>query len=621
MGVLEKMLSWFRDNAKIFLIVIVVIFVGMIFLEWGRGGVQNVEADKLTVGSVNGEGLEPSAYDAARQEVYSGMENQMTGMGYPNAESQLALLYNDINDAAFNLLVDRTLQDEYLEQLGWEPVKMSMAEELLKAQLRLMGIQDPDGYLEEYRNDPNFGMTLYQVTAQADAAMFTSAITLENMISQDELEFLLHDAMTMVTARYIPFRASPALPSEEDLSTFYNSNTDLFDRADGARIRYAAYMIQPGDEDLEISRSFVDSLALSGGGAPDTMSITRSQLAAIVGWNLDLEVGELSQPFPAPSMSQSGLQAFHSVELLSTGVLAEDTSGAGDTLSIVHWEVPIFPGRNTIRSAFWDFEESAEEILLTDVPTFPDYQLVDYGEYIIDTETQASPELPQTLISFAVDSIWVDSIGPVFYIPSFSGSYPALMVARKLEDVPGGIMEYEEALASNSILLQYYTVLQEEQSEEMASQALAEISASGQSLSEWAAAESLEVYNSQQFSPVSVRQWSISDESGYRGILGCADFADASLYSPEYAVIGPFSSNGVSYLAEIVTRTEPQIPEDRSQLAGFYLSMQGNYNTSYTDRFMSRLSAQSEVVDNRTTYYNTLDSLRAEYAAQQEALE
>ena len=54
------MLTWFRNNAKIFLIVIVVIFVGMIFLNWGRGGLQSVEIDKLTVGSVNETGLQPA---------------------------------------------------------------------------------------------------------------------------------------------------------------------------------------------------------------------------------------------------------------------------------------------------------------------------------------------------------------------------------------------------------------------------------------------------------------------------------------------------------------------------------------------------------------------------------
>ena len=85
------MLTWFRDNAKIFLIAVVVIFVGMIFIEWGRGGIDSPGSSRLAMGTVNGEELEPAMYDAARQEVYASMENQMLNMGYPNSESQLAL--------------------------------------------------------------------------------------------------------------------------------------------------------------------------------------------------------------------------------------------------------------------------------------------------------------------------------------------------------------------------------------------------------------------------------------------------------------------------------------------------------------------------------------------------
>ena len=82
------MLTWFRNNAKIFLIAIVVIFVGMIFLQWGRGGVQSVEAAKLMVGTVNGEGLQPTSFDYVRDEVYNGMKSQMERMGDPDPENQ-----------------------------------------------------------------------------------------------------------------------------------------------------------------------------------------------------------------------------------------------------------------------------------------------------------------------------------------------------------------------------------------------------------------------------------------------------------------------------------------------------------------------------------------------------
>ncbi len=613
------MLTWFRDNAKIFLIAVVVIFVGMIFLQWGRGGLDDVQADKMVMGSVNGEKLEPAWYDAARQEVYTTMENQMLNMGYPNSESQLALLYNEINDAAFDLMVDRTLQDEFLKKLGWEPVKLSMAEELLSAQLVLMGVQDPSSYIAEYRNDPNFNSTLMQVVSQADRSMFASAVTMENMISADELTFMIKDAMTSVTARYLPFRASPELPSEEQLEAFYEENPGLFTNEPGSRIRYSTYMIQPAEEDLQVSMAIVDSLAIAGGGNPDTMMITREQLEAITGWHIDMAPGDISEPFTAASMARSGMQACHSIELLSSTSEDADTTAATDTLTIVHWEVPLFPGRDTVRQAFWDIEAAREEILASEIPMETGYQLVDYGEYIIDLNTMPSPEIPQSLISFATDSVWADSIGPVFYLPSYAGSYPALTVARKTEIIPGGQIPLQEALESNIVLIEYYTELQGEQALQAAEEALQEIEASGMNLSEYAAAESLEVYNSQEFNPAMVRQWAASDEASYRGLLGCADMANAALTVPEYTVTGPFVNNGIAYLVEISSRTEAQIPEDRTQLAGFYLSMQSSYNSRYTEKLMADLRAGAEIEDGREEYYNTMDSLRADYAARQEA--
>ncbi len=613
------MLTWFRNNAKIFLIVIVVIFVGMIFLEWGRGGIQNVEVDKLVVGTVNGTGLQPTSYDYVRDEVYNGLKIQMQRMGDPDPENQLALMYNDINNTAFEILVDRTLQDEYLNLLGWEPVKPSMAEAFLRTQLQMVGIEDPDEYMKEYRDDPNYGSTLYQMVAQADMAMYDAAASLENMISAREVEFLLSDVMTTVSARYIPFRSAPELPSDEELREFYEANTDLFVTSPGARIRFATFAVEPTEEDIEATLAMVDSLAISGSGMPDTFTVTREQLAGFAGWNIDLSTGDLSQPFLAASTNQASMRACHSVELLSAGNSTEDTSS--DTLTLVHWEIPLFPGYRTVRATFWDLEENAEEILVTEFPIYYQHSLIDYGELIIDLSTVPSENIPQSLISFATDSIWIDSIGPVFYIPSLSTGYPNLMVARKLEDIPGGQLSYQEALDSNAILLEFYTQKQSDESLALASSALADIRSTGNSLAAWAEAESLEVYNTQQFTPVSVRQWAVSDQSAYRGLLGCEDFADASLMAPEYTVIGPFCNNGVSYLAEIVTRTEAQMPENSSQLAGFYLSVQSNHHQLYSSRLMTSIRASAEIQDQRVQYYNTMDSLRAEYVATQEALE
>jgi hypothetical protein len=615
------MLSWFRNNAKIFLIAVVVIFVGMIFLEWGRGGAQNTGTEKFFVGSVNGEGLESTSYEAVINEVYTGQENQMQRMGDPDPESQLALLYNEINDAAFELLVDRTLQAEYLRRLGWEAVKPSMAEPLLRAQLMLMGVEDAEGYINEYKNDPNYGATLYQMVIQADRTMFDAAVSIQNMISAREVEFFVRDVMTTVAARYIPFNSAPVMPSEAELREFYDANTDLFITSPGARIRYAVFTVQPDDADLQVTLAVVDSLAIAGAGTPDTLTITRSQLEEFAGWNIDIAVGELSEPFAATSLGESMMQACHSVELLSVVNSPEDTTGSSDTLTLVHWEVPLFPGYSTVRESFWILEENAETILASDFPVIEGQSLVDYGELVIDETTVPTAEIPASLISFATDSIWSDSIGPVFYIPSFSGGYPALIVARKLEDIAGGQIAYQEALETNKILLECYTRKQSEESLTLASLALERFNAAGTNLTAWAEAESLEIYDTQEFSPVMVRQWAASDQASYRGILGCSEFADVSLLTPEFTVVGPFVSNGVAYLAEIVSRNEAQIPDNASQIAGFYLSLLGNHQDLYTERLMSIIKSGAEIEDLRVQYYETMDSLRAEYATQEEALQ
>ncbi len=615
------MLTWFRNNAKIFLIVIVVIFVGMIFLNWGRGGLQNIEVDKLTVGSVNETGLQPANYDYARQEVYENLKNQMQQMGDPDPENQLALMYNDINNTAFEILVDRTLQDEYLTKLGWESVNPSMAEALLKTQLIMFGIEDVDGYLNDYKEDPNYGATLYQVVGMADRAMFESAISLENMISTSEVEFLLGDVMTTISARYIPFRANPPMPSDEALRNYYDNNSEAFVTLPGSRIRYVTFTVSPSDEDIEITKGIVDSLAISGGGTPDTILVTREQLTQFIGWDVNLNVGELSEPFTAVSMNQPSLRACHSLELLSINPALEDTTGFLDTLTIVHWEVPLFPGYRTIRENFWDLETNAEDILATEFPVYDQQTIIDSGEMLINSNSVVSASIPQSLISFGIDSIWVDSIGPVFYIPQFSNGYPALMVARKLETIQGGQQSYEEVLANNSLLIEFYTNEQNEGSLQLATEAMNTINANGYDLQSYADAESLIVYPTQQFSPVSVRQWAHSDEAAYKGLLGCNEFANAATIATEYTVLGPFTNNGVSYLAEVVSRTEPELPENPAQLTGFYLSVQNGHHNVYSSRIMAVIRKNADIQDNRIQYYNTLDSLRAQAVAAEEAME
>lgn len=607
------MLSWFRDNAKIFLVAIIVIFVVMIFVDWGSGRNRAAHTERMVVGSVNGESILPGVYDAARNEVYASLKTQMEQSGNPDPENELMMLYSEINDAAFDLVVERTIQHEFIEELGWKPIDPGLAEPLVRAQIRLAGIPDPDAYLEQFRNDPNYGAASYQLLVQADRSRFDSAMNLFRMNSRAEAVFMALDAYTQVQARYIPFRASPPLPDNDQLTLFYNENQELFTLAPSAVLRYATILIPPTPEDEAFSLNLLDSLAMAGGGAPDTLSLTRRQMLENLQWNLDLTPGNLSAPFIGRSLQnpQSSISACHSVELLQLSP-GQDESGMDDTLLIVHWELPAYPSRETIRTTLWRIQDLRESLLESSNPfVAEDLPIIDWGEMEITEDTPLTPGLSRAIVSFALDTVWTDSLGPVLYSPSYDGSYPALTVVRKLSQNPGGLLTLQEALDSGRLLLEAYTSLQTAEAVELANQALERCRSTGEDLAMLAESDSLELYTTPPFAPMSVRAWAASDEAAYRGLLGCAEFADVAALAPEFTVTGPFSSSGVVYLAEITGRTAPSLDADPGLLGSVYLSLEQGRSQEYNRSFLAMLRGSAEVSDLRDRFYATVDSLRA----------
>jgi len=607
------MLSWFRDNAKIFLVAIIVIFVVMIFVDWGSGRNRTSGAERMVIGSVNGESILPTAYDAARNEVYASLKTQMEQSGNTDPENELMILYSEINDAAFDLVVERTTQREFIETLGWKPVDMGLAEPLVRAQIRLAGIPDPDTYLEQFKNDPNYGSAAYQLLVQAERSRFDSAMNLFRMNSRAEAVFMALDAYTQVQARYIPFRATPPLPDNDQLAAFYEENPELFTLAPNAVLRYATILIPPTPEDEAFSLNLLDSLAMAGGGAPDTLSLTRRQMLENLQWNLDLTPGNLSAPFIGRSLQnpQSAISSCHSVELLQLSP-GPEADGMEDTLLIVHWELPAYPSRETIRTTLWRIQDLRESLLQSSNPfVAEDLPIIDWGEMEITEDTPLTPGLSRAVVSFALDTVWTDSLGPVFYSPSYDGSYPALTVVRKLSQSPGGQLTLQEALDSGRLLVEAYTSLQTAEAFELASQALARCSATGFDLAMLAESDSLELYTTPPFAPMSVRLWSGSEEAAYRGLLGCAGFADVAALAPEFSVTGPFSNSGVVYLAEITGRTDPSLDADPGMLASIYLSLEQGRSQDYNRSFLGILRESADIEDLRDRFYATVDSLRA----------
>lgn len=607
------MLSWFRDNAKIFLVVIIVIFVVMIFVDWGSGRNRAAEAERMVMGSVNGQNILPTAYDAARNEVYASLKTQMERSGNPDPENELMILYSEINDAAFDLVVERTIQREFIRQLGWKPLDTGLAEPLVRAQIRLAGIPDPDTYLEQFKNDPNYGAASYQLLVQAERSRFDSAMNLFRMNSRAEAVFMALDAYMQVQARYIPFRATPPLPDNDQLTAFYNENQELFTLPPSAVLRYATILIPPTPEDEAFSLNLLDSLAMAGGGAPDTLSLTRRQMLENLQWNLELTPGNLSAPFMGRSLQNpsSAISSCHSVELLQLSP-GPDITGLEDTLLIVHWELPAYPSRETIRTTLWQIQDLRESLLQSSNPfVAEDLPIIDWGEMDITEDTPLTQGLSRAVVSFALDTVWTDSIGPVFYSPSYDGSYPALTVVRKLSQSSGGQLTLQEALNSGRLLVEAYTSLQTSEALDLANMALARCQSTGEDLAMLAGSDSLELYTTPPFAPMSVRLWAVSDEAAYRGLLGCAEFADVSALAPEFSVTGPFSNSGVVYLAEITTRTVPNLDSDPGMMASVYLSLEQGRSQDYNRSFLGVLRNAAEIEDLRDRFYATVDSLRA----------
>lgn len=605
------MLSWLRNNAKIFLIAIIVIFVIMIFVDWGRGRSSAAQASRFIIARINGRNLLPDQYDAARSFIYSSLENQMQASGDPAPENQLALMYNEINEMSFQRMIDEELEEEYLNSLDWPRAGIEHADAILLSQMRLSGIPDPEQYLKQYRNDPNYTMTLYQLIMQANSRRFQSAISMENMASREETDFMLLENYTRITARYISFKEYPDIPDGITLEQFYYDNCDLFTDPPNCTLKYVTVLVQTSPQDEERSLGFVDSLALSGTAVPDSIFLTRSQFLAFAGWNMELEPGEFSEPFTGASISNAGFPMVHSVRLLSISEADDSSDGAEDTLAILHWEVPILPGYQTLRNTFWAVEEAMDDLLAEAIPWSDSLVIGDWGDLYIDENTLVGYEIPAALKAFALDSIWADSTGPVFYLPSFRGSYPAFMVARRLQYSSGGLLSFTEADFSGRLLVSAYTDIQRESSITAALAAREYIMHTGISLGMYAAEESLEIESTPEFTVFSIRHAALTDPDGYTGITSSSEFADAALVSPELEIIGPFVSGGTAYLVEITSRQTPELPEDQAMLAPVYLSSQQVHGSRAVLETIEELRAHSEIEDLREEYYALIDSLRA----------
>ncbi len=603
------MLTWFRDNAKIFLIAIIVTFVVLIFVDWGTGRNRNRGGALGAIARVDGQDVPPEEYDASISSMYTRLESQMQAAGHPDPQSELSAMSYRIQDAAFDEMVDNRLRDAYLRRIHWSMPDEVSGEAYIRAILEMMGTTDVDAAWRQFAETPGFQSQFYQNVLQMRAAMFPAACRMQNMASRAELSYFIASSYMPVTARFVAFRATPPIPGPEELRSFYDSHPELFTYPPNARVRYAVIAVQPGSSDIETAQGVVDSLAMSQ-SSPDTMLITRGNMLAFMGVDSIPPAGSLSQGFTGQSMRGTGVPSAHRVMITSIAPSMEDP-GAGDTLTVLHWESPVLPGRDALYATVQGVEDSMSGLLAGSVPVAESLMVMDWGELYIEEDGALPEGIPEGMRAFALDTAWVDSIGPVFFSPSYRGGYPALIVARMLDrNLETRLVPFEEAESSGELLMTAYTAAAAESSMAAASRALAEMEASGISLGIYASAESLPIGTTPEFTTRDVRNASLSDPESYGGLLANADFALAALTEPLLTPIGPFRTGGGAMIAEIVSRNELPMPSDPAVLAPMYLGVQTGHGSMSVLSLLDILREASSVEDLRAEFEQALRESR-----------
>ncbi len=606
------MLTWFRDKAKIFLIAIIVTFVLLIFVQWGTGQLNTRRDYTGAVARIEGREIAPAEYDDYFTLAYQRHESAMMSAGDPSPSQELTAMAGVIEEEAWEDMINSELERLYLDDLGWPEAGAREALALMLVQLELMGVEDSKAYLSEMQRMPGFPAQLQQVVRQLRFAAFPAATRLQNMASREEVEYLISERYMPISARYIIFSSTPPIPGEDDLRAFYDSHQELFTTPPFGILRFAAVSVLPDSSDILRAMSAVDSLAFNRASPPDTVVLTRENFLLFTMSDTLPAAGETTRPFVAPSLRGGYLQACHVVSVLSIDPSSDGRSSL-DTISIAHWETAVLPGLEALRWTQYAVEDNLTGLLAGEIPWSDSLTIADWGTIRIEEGSPLNSSLPPAMVAFALDTVWTDSIGPVFFSPSFQGGYPALIAAKKLDGSTESVtMSYEEAATTGTLLITAYSAIQAESSLAVAGREMQRMVDLGLTLGAYAEVESLPLQSTPEFTVSSVRQAAASDPDAYGGILCSLDFALDALVAPLMTPMGPYRTGASAVVAEVTVRNQLPMPGDPAVLSPVYLSTQAAHSFGLIGDFLALLRRRSEVEDLREEYMAAMDSLRSQ---------
>ncbi|MCK4505994.1 MAG: peptidyl-prolyl cis-trans isomerase [Candidatus Aegiribacteria sp.] len=615
------MLTWLRDNAKIFLIATIVIFVALIFLRWGMGEGDNRPDNpyERAIATVDGEDIMPDEYQAALQNWNLRYRQMLEQSGNPDTESMLLLMSAVITEEAYKELINSKLEGIYLDSRNWTHFTVGQAEALLAAQVRMqdLGGMSAEEYLDMVKSEQPglYQQYLYQTYAGGDSRRFPLASGMVSMASREEVDFLLLNSQGQITARYVILDTIPPIPDEKVFEEFYNTNPEMFSRPAGSLLRYVTIQIAPKEDDLQFAAAKLDSLSYATAGSPITA--TRMQFLEYYGDGIILEEGQRTVPFLGMYSNNPSISSYH-VLLLDSVITSSEI--LDDTLHLRSWEVPVLPQYSTIRSTMWTVEQQMENILANSIPDIGDSLLViDFGEILVEEDTPLTGSISEEIITFATDTLWPDSIGPIFYSPGYRGGYPAFTLVRRLEFYPSDTIGYEEAVNSGTLQEMTMYSIRREITKVLALEALNEIHSSGANLGAWAASESLQVYTTATFTASQIRADAESDPDAVNGILSSVEFAEAAVVAPEFQVIGPFSTGTSCVLAEILSRQVP--PENPSMTTMTYVATQQGHEELSRVNIIQYMRETSEIRDLRDEWQQYAEAAEDSIRTEREQME
>ncbi len=604
------MLTWFRDNAKIFLIVIIVTFVVLVFIDWGTGRMGRGGGTLGAVAVVDGREVPPEEYDASLSAVYSRLYEQMSYQGNPSPEAELSVMSSRIREAAFEEMISGRLRAAYLSDIGWGAPDRRAADAYLKSIFGMMGAEDPEEAFRQFMQSPGYMVQYNQNYDQMRAMMFPAAGRMQNMASRDELAWSIASGYAPVTARIVVFRAMPEVPGEEALRSFYDSHAGLFEYVPYCRLRYAVVEIGPDSADIADAFWTVDSM-VAAGSPPDTVVMTRQNLAAFAVIDSVPGPGGAAGPFTGHSLRGGTIPSAHIMSIAGIDPVAGGPAG-DDTVTALHWETPVLPGRNALYRTMQGVEDSMADLLSQSIPWSDSLVVTDWGELLVEQDSPLPEGVPASMAAFALDTTWVDSIGPLFFSPSYQGGYPALILAKRIErSLEGGMMDYETALASGRLLMTAYTSMASDSSFAMAARAVGRMRSEGLSLGLYAEAESLAVTATPEFYIAGVLASAVDDPEAYGGILSSREFAEAAQIAPLLTPIGPFRTGGTAVVAEITGRTELPMPSDPAVVSPLYLMVQSEHGVSAVRSLLGILREEASVEDRRAEFEEAVRNMRS----------